>query len=203
MGYSVRAEVEQALANALTSGNPTGGGVVSITTIGNTLSDTVSDDQIAQYIRWADEQIDAVISSIYRTPLRRVNKGTFRLAADAVAGDDFLLLEDAGALNEDNLVIPQGNCVTPTSPAPPPNFKEPPDSRRLCLWLPIANSYDLNLARVERIRFPDPIPKTSARIIRLELPDANEYVGRRYYNQALDDVPSTRAEPGQNFLSET
>jgi hypothetical protein len=256
MGYATRYEVEQALANALTSGNPEGGGVIDIVDIGNTLSDTVTESEMAQYIRWADEQIDGVISSIYRVPLNRVNKGTFRLADDAVAGNQFLLLRDASRFTEgdvvvirdepyqeENLVVPQSQCVTPTVPAPPANLPEPPDSHRLCLWLPLSHSYGMNSARVERVRYPDPIPKISARIaasfvydkhfaaqvegnkseygrflrteakqqlnlvlsgvIKLLVNDANDFVGRRYYNPALDDVTSTRGEAGQNFLSES
>lgn len=255
MGYSTRFEVQQALANALTSGNPEGTGVIPITSIGGTLSDTVSKAELAQYIRWADEQIDAALSSIYRTPLERINRGTFRLADDAAAGDQQVLLQDAtrftegdailirqSAYEEEILVVPQDQCVSPTAPAPPDGFAEPPDNRTLCLWLPLTHSYDMNLARVERIRYPDPIPKISARIaaafvydkhfaaqvegnksefgrvlrteanqyinlilsgaIRLAITDANDYVGRRFYNQALDDVPSTRGEAGQNFLTE-
>jgi hypothetical protein len=256
MGYSTRSEIEQALANALTNGNPEGTGPINITEIGNTLSATVTDDQIAQYGRWADEQIDADLSTIYRVPLKRVNKGTFRLALDATVGDTMLTMEDAsrftagdtivirqGVLEEEGLVVPQPECVPEVSPAPPPNFAQPPDSRKLCLWLPITNSYDLNLARIDRIRFPDPIPKISARIAaafiydrhfaaqvegnqsdfgkalraeakqqlnliltgvtKLLIADANEFVGRRYYNQALDDAPGTSAEAGKTFLSES
>ena len=39
--------------------------------------------------------------------------------------------------------------------------------------------------------------------IRLLIADANQLVGRKYYNPALDDVTSTKAEAGKNFLSET
>lgn len=257
MGYATRPEVELALANALTSGNPDlTGGPVKITEIGKTISSTVTDDEIAQYIRWADDNIDGAISSIHRIPLRRVNKGTFKLVADAVAGDTDIMVEDAnrftegdvivlsqGALSDQNLVILQSTCVPATSPAPPPNFVQPPDRRKICLWLPLPNSFDMNLARVCKIGFPDPIPKVSAKMaasylydrrfaaqqegnksdfgkvlrgqayqslnmilsgaIRLLIADGNQLVGRRYYNPALDDVTSTKAEAGQNFLTET
>jgi hypothetical protein len=176
MGYCTRYEVEQALANALTQGNPTGGGVIDIISIGKTLSDTVTSDQIAQYIRWADDQIDGIISSIYRIPLSRVNKGTFKLSMDATAGDQSLVMQDASRFTEgdtvvirqepyteENVVLPLASCF-PAEPTPPDHFPAPPDNRRLCLWLPLAHSYDLNLARVERIRYPDPIPKISAKL---------------------------------------
>jgi len=254
MGYCTRYEVQQALANALTQGNPSGGGVVDIITIGNTLSSTVTDDQMAQFIRWADDQVDGTISSIYRIPLVRVNKGTFRLAMDATAGDTSLVMQDASRFTEgdvvvlrqepyieENVVLPQATCI-PASPPPPDGFPQPPDNRRLCLWLPLAHSYDMNLARIERVRYPDPIPKISAKLaasylydkhfaaqqepnesqvsqylrkeaknelnlilsgaIRLLLPDANMLIGRRFYNPAIDDVYSTAAEPGKNFLTE-
>jgi hypothetical protein len=37
-------------------------------------------------------------------------------------------------------------------------------------------------------------------VIRLAIPDAGNYRGRRYYNAALDDVIDTRAEPGKDFF---
>jgi hypothetical protein len=176
MGYSVKYEVVQALANALSKGNPAGTGPVNITEIGHTLSSTVTDDELAQYIRWADEQIDGAISSMYRVPLRRVNKGTFHLALDAAIGDMSLVMEDASRftegdaiilrqdpVSEENLVVPQTVCVAPPVTPPPPNFATPPDSRRVCLWLPLAYAYSVNLARVERVRYPDPISKISAK----------------------------------------
>ncbi len=144
---------------------------------------------------------------------------------------------------EENLVIPQNLCMLPSPTPPPPNFPQPPDNRRLCLWLPVLHSYSSNLARIERVRYPDPISKISAKIsasflydrhfaaqqegnksdfgkalrneghqllnlimsgaIKLLISDANNYVGRRYYNQALDDVTSTKAEPNKNFLPES
>lgn len=258
MGYATRPEVELALANALTSGNPDlTDGAVLITEIGKKISSTVTDDEIAQYIRWADDNIDGAISSIYRIPLRRVNKGTFKLLADVVPGDTDLMVEDAnrftegdvivlqqGAVCDQNLVILQSTCVPATSPAPPPNFVEPPNPRKICLWLPVPSPFDMNLARVNKVGFPDPVPKISAKLaaaylydrrfaaqqegnksdfgkvlrgqayqslnmilagaIRLLIADANQLVGRRYYNPALDDVMDTRAKSGEkNFLTET
>lgn len=176
MGYCTRYEVQQALANALTQGNPTGAGPVDIISIGNTLSSTVTDDQMAQFIRWADDQVDGLISSIYRIPLSRVNKGTFRLSMDATAGDYVLYMQDASRFTEgdvvvirqdpwveENVVLPHTTC-TPIIPTPPDGFPQPPDNRTLCLWLPLSHSYDMNLARVERVRYPDPIPKISAKL---------------------------------------
>jgi hypothetical protein len=257
MGYATIPEVILALANALTSGNPDlDSGAVPITEIGKKISATVTDDEIAQYVRWADENINGAISSIHRIPLKRVNKGTFRLKADAVAGDTDIMVEDAndftegdvivlnqGPLCDQNLVILQSTCVPATSPPPPPNFAEPPHPRRVCLWLPLPRSFDMNLARVCKVGFPDPVPKISAKMAasylydrrfaaqqegnksdfgkvlrgqayqtlnmilsgatKLLIADANQLVGRRYYNPALDDVMDTRAEPNKQFLSET
>jgi hypothetical protein len=104
----------------------------------------------------------------------------------------------------------------------------------------VTNSYLSVDAKIERIRYPDPIPKISARLaasylydkhysaqveanqsdfgkvlrkmayedlnavlagaIRLFVPDANIYVGRRFYNHALGDVIDTRAEPAKKWI---
>lgn len=37
--------------------------------------------------------------------------------------------------------------------------------------------------------------------IPLKISDANKYVGRRYYNHALDDTPTTKAEPGKQWFN--
>jgi hypothetical protein len=98
-------------------------------------------------------------------------------------------------------------------------------------------------SKIERIRYPEPIPKMSARLaaaylydkhfaaqvqgnqsdygkylrelvyqdlngilagtVKLMIPDAGLYVGRRYYNPALDDVISTKSKPGDAWYKTT
>lgn len=239
MGYATQSEVVQALANALSKGKPpSGSGPLPITAIGTTLSSNVQPVEIQQYIRWADTQIDGAISSIYETPLQRVNEGTFYLTADVTAGDTQLILEDSTRFVEGDIVLlrDSSNMQELTISA----FGADPTTTIL-LTAPITNSYLAVSAKVERIRYPDPIPVISARLaaaylydkhfaaqvdgnrsefgkqlradawndmdqimagtIALGVADANQFVGRRYYNHALDDVRKTKAEPGQQWFN--
>lgn len=238
MGYSTRNEFEQALANALTTGNPVPDavdGTVPITSIGNSITDTISDEEVNQYIRWADENIDAWLRDMYRTPLRRVNRGSYPLAADVTAGDTFILLSDTTRFNIGDVVLIRSGASYQEM-----TISDIPSNIRIDFTLPITLSYLAADTNVERIRYPDPIPKVSARLaaayffdkkfsaqqepntseygkylrqlvyndidlitagkIRLDVPDAGQYIGRRYYNPVLDDVPRSRAEPGQTWF---
>jgi hypothetical protein len=238
MGYCTKQELIQALANALSQGNPTTPGtLVPITSIGNMVTDTVGDDQIFQYIVWADENIDASISSIYETPLTRINLGSYPLAADITAGDDFLLLQDVTRFTEGDLILLRDRDAGLSQQL---TIETIPSTIKLTFTTPITNSYSMNTGKVERIRYPDPIPKMSARLaasylydkhfaaqvdgnksdfgkhlrdmvhsdmngimagtIRLAVPDAGKYVGRRFYNHALDDVIATKAKPGEKWF---
>jgi phage gp36-like protein len=238
MGYSTRFEFEQALANALTTANPVEDAVtntINIADIGNTIHSTLTNEQVLQYIRWADENIDGWLRDVYRTPLKRVNRGCFPVIIDVTAGDDFVFLADATRFNEGDLVLirDDANSQQLTIDAVPTDTK-------LEFTAPITSSYLATSTNIERIRYPDPIPKMSARLaaayffdkyfsaqqdqnasnygkylrqlvyqdvnlvasgkIRLDVPEAGEYIGRRYYNLVLEDVPSSKAKPGDKWL---
>lgn len=238
MGYSTRQEVIIALANALSQGSPDApGSVQPITSVGQLLSDTVPDSQLYQYIRWGDEQIDAALSSIYRVPLRRINRGSYNLAADVTAGDTSILMEDTTRFIEGDVVVIRDDTNSQQL-----TVSTIPNENTITFTLPITDSYLAVDAKIERIKYPDPIPLVSAKlaaatiydkhfaaqvegnaseygkilrkmafddlnqilngVVRLDIADADDFVGRRFYNPALDDVMNTRAEPKDFFKSE-
>lgn len=234
MGYSNKTEFEIALANALTSGNPSGSTVIPISSIGSSLTDTVSDEDVEQYIRWADANIDGALSGLYRVPLKRVNQGTFQLAMDVTAGDTTVFVDDSSRFIEGDVAVIRDDVNSQEV-----TVSAVPDSTRITFTGPVTSSYLASEGRVERIRFPEPVPKISARLaaayfydkhfagqqegneseygkhlrvlawqdmnrildgtIRLYLPDASDYMGRRYYNHALDDVIALRDDPKDRF----
>jgi hypothetical protein len=238
MGYSTRQEVYLALANALSQGGPVGDGqLVPITTIGNSLSSAVTPEQISQYVRWADEQINAALTSLYRVPLSRVNFGTYYLAVDVTAGDTQLVMNDSTMFVAGDVVLIRNDTTTQEL-----IIASIPDDHTMMLIGPVVNSYSAVNSDVERIRYPDPIPMISARlaaatlydkhfaaqvtgneteygkklramafdtlnqilsgVVKLYLADASDYVGRRYYNHALDDSIGSKVEPKQFFKTE-
>ena len=167
MGYSTKAEVVEALANALSQGSPeNAGALVSVTTVGKLVSDTVSDEQLYQYIRWSDENLDAAISSIYNVPLKRVNRGSYDLAMDVTAGDIMALLSDATRFTIGDTVLIRNESTG--------EFQELVISAtpvtiyvgmiELDFTTPIILSYPMLTSKIERIRYPEPIPKMSARL---------------------------------------
>lgn len=240
MGYATRQEVILTLANVMTSGNPAPGptGLVPVTSIGNSITDTVPDEVLYQMIRYADQNIDASISSVYRVPLERVNEGTYVLGLDITAGDTQAVLQDATKFIVDDLVLIRDDSSL--------NWQQVqvaaiPNETTLQFTAPVTDSYLIDNTTVERIRYPDPIPKVSARLaaaaiydkyfaaqvegnqsdygkqlrvlayqdlnqvlsgaIRLQIQDANMFMGRRYYNHALGDVFDTRAEAGRTWFN--
>ena len=237
MGYSTKTEVIKALANALSEGSPASTGLTPIITNGNLLSDTVTDSDLYQFIRWADENINASLSNLFSVPFHRVNRGTLRLGLDVTAGDTQLILEDATILIPEDVVLIRDDVHSQELEIT--GYGTSPET--IVTVTPVLiNSYLALDTSVERIGYPDPIPKISARMaaanlydkyfsaqveanqsdygknlrklayddinailsgtIRLSIPDANMYMGRRYYNHALDDAQMTKAEPGKKWF---
>jgi hypothetical protein len=238
MGYCTKQEVIYALANALTSGVPTSApSVVSITSIGNSITSTVPTSELLQYIRWADQEIDGVLSSIYRVPLTRINQGSFPLALDALTADTYVIVNDATIFTEDDIVLIRDSV----------NFQEMQvaaytTATKLSFTTPLTSGYSSLDTRIELIKYPEPIPLVSAKLaaahlydhhyaaqaegnesnfgkelrknahntlnlilggaIMLKIPDANNFVGRRFANGSLYDVMSTRAEPGKKWIED-
>jgi len=240
MGYATRQEVILTLANVMTSGNPAPGptSLMPVTSIGKSITDTVPDEVLYQMIRYADQNIDASVSSIYRVPLEQVNEGTYSLGLDITAGDVQAVLEDATKFIVDDMVLIRDDENL--------NWQELtidaiPNSTTIHFSAPVTDSYLVVNTTIERIRYPDPIPKVSARLaaaaiydkyfaaqvegnqsdygktlrdlaymdlnqvlsgaVRLQIQDANMYMGRRYYNHALGDVFDTRAEAGKTWFT--
>jgi len=169
MGYSTKAELIQALANALSQGSPdTPGTLVDIFTVGKLVSDTVNDTQVYQYIKWADENIDAWFNSIYQTPFQRVNRGSYDVAVDITAGDTFLILADATRFTIGDVILLRDSSAALSQQL---TISDIPNDNKLVFSTPITNSYTAANTKVERIRYPDPLPKMSARLAAATLYD--------------------------------
>lgn len=235
MGYSTQTEVVQILANALARANPAVNGPSPITSIGNTLTSTVATSDFIQFMRWADQQIDGAIGNMYQVPLKRVNVGNYQLAMDVTAGDMQVVLDDATFFLPEDIVV-----IRDSSGSQELSVLSIPDDNTLTFAVPVSDSYLAVSARVQRIRYPDPIPQVSSMlaaskfydkyfaaqvegnkseygnrlkndaydsldqvlsgVIRLVVPDANNYTGKRFYNPALDDVINTSAEAGKSWF---
>lgn len=72
MGYSTTALVDSILAQALTSATNSvvNGNKVPLVGFGNSRDpNTIPDALVNQYIQWADEEVDGMLSEMYQTPL--------------------------------------------------------------------------------------------------------------------------------------
>lgn len=230
MAYASITEVKIILAQALTSASPAGAGPQPINSVGNTLSSTIPTSTFYQMIRWADQQIDAALTSVYKMPLHRVNLETMHLEIDVTAGDTTLVIEDTSKLlPEDMILIRDGVLWQELVVA------DILTNNQFTVTTPVTDSYLSSTAQIQKIGYPPPVPLISARLAAgqlydkyfasqqdgnkseygiqlrndamddlnailsgtamLEVADANILVGRRFYNPALDDVWSSKAEP--------
>jgi len=169
MGYSTKQELIQALANALSQGNPSQPGVlVDLFSVGKMVTDTVNDSQIFQYIKWADENIDAALSGVYQTPFQRVNRGSYPIAVDITTGDTSIILPDATRFTPDDVVLVRDSA---TGLYQQVIISAVPNDNTLTLTAPLTSGYPASTTKIERIRYPDPIPKMSARLAAATLYD--------------------------------
>jgi len=163
IGYSSVDEVNFVIAQALTQGtaDPTFGTTpVPLINMGELPTTTVQRPVIEQYIKNADTVIDGYLSSIYDIPLHRIVNDEQSLTdntltgsnilkltntARIMIGDKILLMDTVGSVYVDILLVYDRTTVQ-LSEAVTRDFT-------------IANG-----AKVQMLRFPDPIPLISARL---------------------------------------
>src|SRR5690606_5441776 len=84
MGYSTPSEVDQILAQALTSSRPDSTQQrIQLINVGNTRSsNSIPNTVVEYYISLADSEIDGILSQMYKTPLKECVYGQWELDAD-------------------------------------------------------------------------------------------------------------------------
>lgn len=177
MGYCNIYEVDMILAQALTSArpNPVGGGPVEFINIGNTRDfNRVPDEVVEYYISLGDNQIDGILSQMYKTPLRKCANGEWELDApiygagtapgsgsdgqttpvqtvelstsvNLVPGDEIVIRDDDTGEAETHIVA---TIV---------------DQYSITTVNPIQSNFTGENVRVVRIQYPPPINQISAR----------------------------------------
>lgn len=163
MGYSIVPNIDQVLAQALTQANPDNSGeIVKLVNI-NTVRDLnrIPTEIVEQYITFADNQIDGILSEQYVTPLKKCANGQWRLdvnlneynsivevtdAANLVAGQEILIYDDKTGEGEYHIV------------------QEVLDRYRFSTVETIEQSFAAGDTRVIRVQYPPPIEQISARL---------------------------------------
>lgn len=165
MGYSTTSLVEYILANALTRGTSSGM-PVEIINVGNKVRDTVSSDSIIQYIRWADEELDSALSTIYKVPLKRIVKGEFETLNNISIGDVTFYIEDSTRFSVGDMINVTDRIVNEKK-----IISAIPDETTIGVSAAFINSFFGSDSIVQRIGYPDPIPLISARFSAANLYD--------------------------------
>lgn len=158
MGYSTSFQVQNVLASILQRGTTTTGAPVEIINIGREVRDTVLPDDFVQFIRWADDHIDAAIGVVYRAPLKRIVKGEYELLADITAGDTSLQIEDATRFYPGDIVTITDRIVVEKK-----IIDTIPDEITINVTSAITNGFLVSDSVVQRLGYPDPISLISAR----------------------------------------
>lgn len=162
--YCNKLMIERIIAQALTTAAPTDLSTkVDLLKIGNVLdSNVIPDITITQYIKWASEEINSVLSQMYATPFSELADFEECLFADIDDYNTFLTTKESSPFDvEDNVVITDGTHTERHV------ISEILDSlsRNIFVTLePISYGFSALNTRIIRVKYPDPIPLTCAMI---------------------------------------
>lgn len=106
MGYTNTKAIELRIAQSLTTAAPSSlDAPVDLLQIGNVLdSNLVPQATVDQYIAWADEHIDSVLSQLYLTPFCEVADFETCLYANIDSYNDYVVLEHPCGLNIGDII---------------------------------------------------------------------------------------------------
>lgn len=162
MGYSNSSLVNSLIANTLTTGtSPVVNGLPTpLINFGSTFkTNLVPSDIVAQYISWADDEINAALSELYAVPFSEKSDLELELMSDIDEYNDTIELDQASLLNVGDVIV----------------FIDGNQEERHVVESSIGNDavsvqdnlvgfYSANSARVLRVKYPDPIPLISTRL---------------------------------------
>lgn len=164
MGYSTVILVERILAQALTSSSPQDlVAPVDLLKIGNTRdSNLVPESIVEQYILWADEDINAAVNELYKTPL--CEKADFEtvLYSDINEYNQYIITEKGCPWYPGDIIILNDGINEERH-----IIREVVDLINRNVFLteePIIYHFKASNTRVIRIKYPEPVTLISARL---------------------------------------
>jgi len=170
MGYCTRIDIENVIAQALTSATtPTADGfntVAPLMNIGNTLDkNTVPYSQVDAYIQIADSRIDSMLSQLYVTPFKEIITLDIELFAHIDNHNNFLVFDNVAPLKIGDQII----------------ISDKENKERHIIKEIVSNTVfetdeEIQIhfeagSRVVRVSYPEPIRYTSARMSAANLYD--------------------------------
>ena len=163
MGYASPALVERVITQSLTSATqPTLTSKGNLINFGNTLDKNLITDEIMnQHINIADTFINSALSVLYKTPLKEIADLECKMAVDVDAynGELYLISPQANVFVPGDVVViidgvfEEKHIVTSIM-----------NDNTLMLDGNLNGFYSAETTRILRVRFPDPVPNTSARL---------------------------------------
>tara|TARA_B100000614_G_scaffold262903_1_gene299859 strand:- start:26178 stop:26903 length:726 start_codon:yes stop_codon:yes gene_type:complete len=200
MGYATQQLVTDILAQALTSATSSvvNGNAVSLNSIGSvTNPNAISSDTINQYITWADEEVDGVLSEMYAVPLCEKADLEMRLIFDVNEYNSDIELTKALNLVPGDVLV-----FIDASQEERHTVETVVNNTTVELSSTLVGMYDASETRVLRVKYPAPIALISARLAAANIydkyfsaevsPNQSEYgkhlraMARRDFNNILN-----------------
>jgi len=161
MGYATINQVQQLMHQALTSATSTDLDTLdNLINIGNTFDNNlITTATIEQYISWADDEINAAINELYRTPLCENADFETNLAADIDPYNATIVTEKACPFNPGDTIL-----LAIDGDYERHEIDEAISRTVFTTVDSIVADYDAALTRLVRVRYPDPIPFVATRL---------------------------------------
>lgn len=160
MGYCSVSDVDRILAQALTSAtNPESQSKRNLLKIGNVRDkNNIPDSIVNQYIQWSGQEIDAILSEMYKTPVCEVADFEGRMEADISEYNSYIVLEEnCPLMTGDKVVVSDGNVEEVHE------IDEIIGGGIFSTVNPIDYPFENN-TRIIRVKFPDPLPFICVRL---------------------------------------
>jgi|LauGreDrversion4_2_1035121.scaffolds.fasta_scaffold00018_15 hypothetical protein len=163
MGYASPSLVERVFTQSLTSATqPSLSGKGNLINFGNTLDKNLITDEIMnQHINMADTFINSTLSVLYKTPLKEVADLECKMTVDVDAynGELYLVSPQANVFVAGDVVVIIDGVFEEKHVV-----ESVANDNMLMLEENLSGYYSAQTSRILRVRFPDPIPNTSARL---------------------------------------
>ena len=197
MGYSTVSDIEKIIAAALTSAtNPTSTVPGDLLRVGKVFDkNLIPTDTVEFYIARGDEEINASISQMYIVPICEIADWEGKLFSDVDEYNIFLVLDRACPLNPGDVIILKYREVEERHV-----IDEIIAADTFSTVEPIQFAFPAG-TRVVRVKFPDPIRITSARLSAANIydkffasqtsPNTSEY-GKYVRDQARQELNNIR-----------
>lgn len=163
MGYATRELCKRVFAQSLTSAtDPTSLTKGQLINFGNQpKTNLITDEILDQHISLADEFINSVLSSMYKTPLREISDLEFSLVVDIDPYNTDIVIMNPNA----NVFVP-GDAIVLTNGLLEERrvIVDIVNGSTLVVDDPFVIDFTAAESRLIRVKFPDPIPGACARL---------------------------------------